>query len=267
MGRSAGRGLPSIRSKMKARANAEAKARAKRVARQPSNGAWVAAEARGGLAVGDPLPPSAMVEVVIEDRGLARLQCGLCLAVGRKGSVASLGSSSSPIVARVAAGPLSCRATVLGSHQWLPEVLAEIGEARTVTICSYVFDHAELQRTLLHRLNGRAPFKCQLLVDVAGVSKKVCRHGQARLKALQDAGAEVLLCSGSKSPRYGPQSYAGLFHAKILLINDLVAYVGSANATENAMKNVELMVRLAGPPVRDISAAVATLAGQGKTLI
>ncbi len=48
---------------------------------------WVAAESRGGLDVGDSLPPSAVVEMVNEDRRLARLRSGLCVAVGCRGSV------------------------------------------------------------------------------------------------------------------------------------------------------------------------------------
>ena len=60
---------------------------------------WVAAEDREGIEIGDTLPPSAVVQVTFDDRGVARLRSGTAIAIGKLGTV----SRPTPRVERVAA--------------------------------------------------------------------------------------------------------------------------------------------------------------------
>ena len=65
-----------------------------------------------------------------------------------------------------------------------------------------------------------------------------------RLERLRRAGATIGLCRGTSS--------TGAFHAKAIVIDRQVAFVGSANATNKSLLNGELCFRLRGPPVRAV---------------
>ena len=80
------------------------------------------------------------------------------------------------------------------------------------------------------------------------------------LRALSTAGAEVYLCVGSSNQeKFGQTRHTGSMHMKALLIDNLVVYTGSAHITWSSEKNFELVQRMVGPPVHEISEALLVL--------
>ena len=78
------------------------------------------------------------------------------------------------------------------------------------------------------------------------------------VKQLREAGAHVFLAMGE----YGEgrlSKYCGACHIKCCLVDNRIAYSGSANFTDAALKNLELVFRLPGSPVADICDILKTL--------
>ena len=124
-----------------------------------------------------------------------------------------------------------------------------------VVLFTYDYNATDFHTTLLRRLRsrGRSPFEVVLAVDAEKFKKN-----RPLLTQLVEKGAQVFRCEGEKdTARYGPEAYAGSLHMKALVIDGRIAYCGSANFTEASKKNLEMMIRIVGAPVRDILPARA----------
>ena len=75
---------------------------------------------------------------------------------------------------------------------------------------------------------------------------------------LRAAGAHILVAEGSRG-RGRLAKFSCSCHIKCCVINSRIAYCGSANYTEAALKNFELVFRLTGPPVVQVCGALARL--------
>ena len=112
---------------------------------------------------------------------------------------------------------------------------------------------------MLSRLISKENFTCEVYVDEDTYTKmrKQYPHQRPRLLELQKHGASVFLCNGREyCEEFGVKGYRGHFHMKALVIDNKIAYCGSANATGNSRINAELVFRLVGPPVADVVAAI-----------
>lgn len=136
---------------------------------------------------------------------------------------------------------------------WLCEMLTDLDSARTAMLSTYLYDHPRIQIALIRRLKeGPTFFECTVLVDAAGHEANTCRQQRSKLDQLRDVGAKVYLCSGVTKTTKGTTWHAGILHVKALVLDSRVAYLGSANFTEASARNIEVVVRMAGPPVLDI---------------
>ena len=78
------------------------------------------------------------------------------------------------------------------------------------------------------------------------------------VKTLREAGALTFLAHGSHGQ--GKKSkFCGSCHIKCCLVDNRVAYTGSANFTNAAAKNLELMFRHTGKPVDEIRQILESL--------
>ena len=148
--------------------------------------------------------------------------------------------------------PAATGVDILGAGTWRERALAEIATAARVVLFTYEYNAMDFQTTLLQRLRSRkqCPFEVVLAVD-----NEKFKKSRSLLLQLVEKGADVYRCEGEKdTARYGPGAYSGSAHMKAVVIDGRIAYCGSANLTEASKKNLEMMIRLVGAPVRDISA-------------
>lgn len=138
--------------------------------------------------------------------------------------------------------PSAASVEVLCLEAWFDSLYTDIGSAREVVLASYVFDHSGITRALVHRL--REPVTVCVLVDEASLHERTCRGMRARLAELSSAGATIVSCRGE--PPFGAM------HIKAVCLDRRMAYTGSANLTNKALSNRELVMRLKGPPVREV---------------
>lgn len=125
-------------------------------------------------------------------------------------------------------------------------VLDELSTARNVIIATYVYDDVKLHQELLRRL-ASGSFSAELRVAASQVSTTNSRYMKASLKQLLRAGAVVRLCRVHKNGRF-----FGSFHHKVMVIDERLAFVGSANFTCASRSNGETVLCVSGPCVLDI---------------
>ena len=97
--------------------------------------------------------------------------------------------------------------------------------------------------------------------SIAGGSR-VTRFMRPRLADLVAAGATVKMISGHRhSSIFGVagSSLVGQLHAKAVVLDRSVAYVGSANFTRNSLSNRELVCRVRGPSVMEVLEMIISL--------
>lgn len=134
----------------------------------------------------------------------------------------------------------------------------DVKSASEVSVSSLVYDHPELTKVFLLKLQNHGNFDLVLVVDKESFEAQPPHAPQqkTRLRALQRAGAKVVLCSGTG--RYGRM------HGKALVCDRRVAYCGSANFTSKSVANEELCFRLVGPSVVDVFAFTCRAEQKGK---
>ena len=172
-----------------------------------------------------------------------------------------------PAELSVVGRPRSLGLGVFSDNNWRKEAFSEIKVASGVMVASLVVDDPDICNLLLSRLKSREKFACEVYVDEDTYTKmrKQYPHRRPRLLELQKHGASVFLCSGrAYCEEFGVKGYRGHFHMKALVIDNKIAYCGSANATRNSRINAELVFRLVGPPVADVVAAILHYKQQGK---
>ena len=70
-------------------------------------------------------------------------------------------------------------------------------------------------------------------------------------------GANIFLCKWHDGrAEFAVAGHWGQFHTKALLVDNRTVYLGSTNFTKASRKNVELQVRMQGPPVIDVAQAL-----------
>ena len=125
---------------------------------------------------------------------------------------------------------------------WMQRMLVDIGSAQDTVVASPWFDRKDVTDALVHRMGSVAAVT--VLVDSAAFRERSCFRMRPRLMELVRAGADVYLCKGS--PPFG------IFHIKAVCTDRRVLYTGSGNITEKMSSNVELLLRVVGPPVLDV---------------
>ena len=136
---------------------------------------------------------------------------------------------------------------------WHAELLQEVRGASEVLACTMAYDDPSLQQVFLSRLRNRNAFELDLLVDNQYASEGTSRHMRPRLAELARAGAHVWLASGHDHTQIfgtGGRGMRGALHAKAVVLDRSVMYMGSANLTRNSLTNRELVIRTRGPQVR-----------------
>jgi hypothetical protein len=140
--------------------------------------------------------------------------------------------------------PAALQVEVLDTPVWFARMMVDIESAEEVLMGSLMLDHKDLTDLVLRRLADRYAFGATICVDREQLHARTCYHQRPRLDALRRAGAAVYACRGSPP--------AGAFHMKAVLIDRRYAYTGSANLTQKSLSNVELCMRIVGPPVEAI---------------
>ena len=118
------------------------------------------------------------------------------------------------------------------------------------------YDNPALQKVLLKRLTGRAPFSLRLYLDAEMFAGRVPHFQRPRVRELFEAGAKVLLCRGLKNQ--------GDFHCKGIVVDRRFLYTGSANATHKSHCNEEFCFRITGPTVSQVLERLSTHLQKGK---
>jgi len=124
------------------------------------------------------------------------------------------------------------------------------------------YDDPGLQQAFLSRLRARSAFELDLVVDEQYTSEGTSRHMRPRLAELARAGAHVWLASGHDHTQIfgaGGRGMRGVLHAKAVVLDRSVMYMGSANLTRNSLANRELVIRARGPQVSNQFRIKATL--------
>ena len=151
--------------------------------------------------------------------------------------------------------------------KWIVPCLAELRKATAVDIASFIFDDPEFTETLVQRLRSRVPFSCRIYVDSSTFDARSSRRQAPRLRELKRLGAAVFLCTGyDATASFGPRAHQGIMHLKAIVIDQDVAYSGSANITLGARSNRELTFRFSGTAVADISVAIRSMDASAKPL-
>jgi phosphatidylserine/phosphatidylglycerophosphate/cardiolipin synthase-like enzyme len=138
---------------------------------------------------------------------------------------------------------------VLGASAFWASVLEEVAVAKkTVFLGSYLYDNNKLQTKLLAALARGV--KVEVLVDKVCLQSEVAPRAKTRLEKLKEAGGKIYLGSGRSYKRvFGIEGRPGAYHAKVVLVDSVVAFVGSPNHTNNSLVNGELALRITGATV------------------
>jgi len=73
------------------------------------------------------------------------------------------------------------------------------------------------------------------------------KGSQGLLGKLKEKGVKVYLASGRSYKRvFGVEGRPGVYHAKVVVVDGVVAFVGSANQTNNSLVNGEISLRVSG---------------------
>ena len=136
---------------------------------------------------------------------------------------------------------------VLPLDQFYRECLRDVRSATRVDVASYIFDHPALTDVMERRFWGSTPFAASISVDKESFEGRSYVHQRPRLRRLYEAGGEdctIHLCRGT--PPHGSM------HVKALIVDRRRLYMGSANFTYKSDFNVELALRVTGPPVNEV---------------
>ena len=138
---------------------------------------------------------------------------------------------------------------VLGATAYWDSALKEVAAAKsTVFVASYCYDNPRLQTQLLTA--RRRGVKVEVLLDRKAFHSSLAPRAAERVRKLKEKGAKVYLASGrSYRVVFGRDGQPGNYHAKALVVDGLVAFVGSANATDNSCVNGELALKVSGKAV------------------
>ena len=144
------------------------------------------------------------------------------------------------------AGPL---VDVLGATAYWDSVSREVAAAKsTVFLGSFCYDNSRLQTQLL-AARGRG-VAVEVLLDKKSFHSSLAPRAVKRVDKLKEKGAKVYLANGkSYKSVFGRDGQPGNYHAKVLVVDGLVAFVGSANATNNSCVNGELALKVTGKVV------------------
>ena len=150
--------------------------------------------------------------------------------------------------------PLQTSVKVFPSAEWRKEAVADIRNAQSVVIGSYMFDAEDIQKALLAELRRRGKeFRCAVIVDEDMHSESGCKRQKPMLKTLGEAGAHIYVAHGQHST--GRMSkYRGSFHIKCMVLDSRIAFHGSCNYTEASTKNWEMVLRVTGAAASDMGA-------------
>ena len=178
-----------------------------------------------------------------------------------KAKAAPKAAAAPPVPAPIIAAPVGApamhtRVDVLPLDQFMLELCRDIRQAATVVLASYAFDHPGLTDLLERRLWGNTPFRLQLILDKAVFEGGEYHYQHSRVSRLREAGAVVYLCRGA--PPHGKM------HAKACVVDRRRLYTGSSNFTYKSQYNVELPLRVAGPPVADVLQVLADVCRGGR---
>ena len=135
-------------------------------------------------------------------------------------------------------------------------MMKDVEIASDIMLASYTYDHSSLTALLIRRLQGRAAFSVTVLVDKESFDKGDAPRERPRLRALREAGARIFMCRGT--PPFGRM------HVKAICIDRRTVYTGSANFTNKSASNLEMVMRMVGPPADDIKAQLADIQNGGK---
>ena len=143
------------------------------------------------------------------------------------------------------------RVEVFNDGGWVERAISDLATAVNATVASYAYDNANLQAALLDRLGGSTPFACRVVVDKGQLVSGSCARMRSSLRVLARAGAHVRVAGGRG------RRNVGCMHLKAFVLGTTVAYVGSANFTNQAAShNWEQVLRLEGAPVADVLSGV-----------
>ena len=134
---------------------------------------------------------------------------------------------------------------------------------------AFSYDEPKVQELFLKRLRDRSVFSLEMFVDAQHFRSRVTRHMRPCLTALVAAGATVKLASGhSHASIFGAagSGLVGQLHAKAVVLDRSVAYVGSANFTRNSLGNRELVWRMRGPQVMEVLEMIIALRAVSSSL-
>ena len=146
---------------------------------------------------------------------------------------------------------------VLRADAFHSSLVDEIRTARSFLCAALNFDDQQVTEALVRRLQGRAPFECRVVVDRCSHDEGVSKFQKARLRLLQRNGGEVVLADGHDARGvFGPRAKVSRMHVKAVILDNKFAYVGSANVTRQARVNREIMVRMQGPTVSEVTQTV-----------
>ena len=152
--------------------------------------------------------------------------------------------------------PSALGVSILSIGIWWQQMMKDVEIASDIMLASYTYDHSSLTALLIRRLQGRAAFSVTVLVDKESFDKGDAPRERPRLRALREAGARIFMCRGT--PPFGRM------HVKAICIDRRTVYTGSANFTNKSASNLEMVMRMVGPPADDIKAQLADIQNGGK---
>jgi phosphatidylserine/phosphatidylglycerophosphate/cardiolipin synthase-like enzyme len=136
------------------------------------------------------------------------------------------------------------------------ELIEDVRNATSVIAASLSYDDPKLHEVLVHRLNGSSEFSLEVFVDRAQYhSGKPKYYMKKRLGELREAGATVWLQTGyDHEPVFGKggRGKVGQLHSKAVVLDNHIAFGGSANLSMNSRAEKDMVWRFVGPPVRDV---------------
>lgn len=147
----------------------------------------------------------------------------------------------SPVLPVRRAAPLSLGAMAVG--EWFSQLVAQVPRSSEILAVTMLLDHAGFVQALLARLRAGG-CAVRIMVDKEAFEQGISHSQRARLRALRAARARVFLGKGTMR--------GGRLHAKAVVFDRRIAFMGSANLTNKALRNAELCWHVEGPQVSAI---------------
>ena len=127
-----------------------------------------------------------------------------------------------------------------------------------------LYDHPEIHRAIVGRL-GRKLVKgrglvARIIVDAMHHARRTCEYQQERLEMLVERRTQVLLGDGERE--------YGILQTKIVILDERMVYLGSANVTLGSTNNREGLVRLVGGTVvQEVLSTVQSAAADARPFV